>query len=103
MTEFTSPSRKGFIHGCVLVALYGLQQESLLEARHHKYADWNDHPTYAECKRLIEAIREGKAVTTSFDNIDALMAHTRQTLRVSYEEWEQSTPLTYVKHEGQAK
>ena len=95
-TEFTSPSRAGLILGAALVAIYGLQQESLLEARHWKYDNWDDHKTYAECKRLYAALRAGQAVSTSFERIVDLMAHTRQTLRVSLEEWERVVPLTLI-------
>lgn len=94
--SFTTPSRAGLVLGSALVALHGLQQESLLEARHWKYEDWNEHKTYAECKRLYAALRAGEAVSTSFERIVDLMAHTRQTLHVSLEEWEAAVPLTLI-------
>lgn len=93
-----TPSRKGLILGAALVALHGLQQESLLEARHWKYENWDDHKTYAECKRLYAALRAGQPTSTSFERIVDLMAHTRQTLRVSIEEWEDAVPLTLIDH-----
>lgn len=93
---FTSPSRAGLILGSALVALHGLQQECLLEARHWKYENWDDHTTYAECKRLYALLRAGQAASTSFERIVDLMAHTRQTLRVSLEEWEAVVPLTLI-------
>lgn len=92
----STPSRKGLILGAALVALHGLQQESLLEARHWRYENWDDHKTYAECKRLYAALRAGQSASTSFERIVDLMAHTRQTLHVSIEEWEDAVPLTLI-------
>jgi hypothetical protein len=94
MPEYTVPSRAGLLVGAALVALHGLQQESILQARHWGYDDWNKHETYAECKRLIAALRRYEPVTTTFKSVMDLMAHTCQTLRVSVEEWEASVPLT---------
>lgn len=91
--EFTVPSRRGLLIGAAMVALYGRRQEALLAARHHGLEDWKKHPVYAECDRLIEALRTGQTVTTSFEDLIDLMAHTRQMMRISLEEWEQSVPL----------
>ena len=95
MTEYVTPGRAGLILGAVIVALYGLQQEYLLAARHWKYEDINDQPVYAECKRLIAALKRNEKVATVFDTIMDRMAHTRQILHVSYEEWEATVPISH--------
>ena len=91
--ELTIPSRQGLILGGALVALAGLMKERALEARHFGYADSNRHRGYALAKQALEALRTGERFVTEDERILDLMAHTRQTMRVSYEEWEASVPI----------
>ncbi len=91
--EFAVPTRKGLILGAALVALYGLRQERNLEARHFGYADSNEHAGYALCKAAFDCLRRGETFATSDERILDLMAHTRQTLRVSFEEWDACVPI----------
>lgn len=94
MTEFTQPSRHGLILGAAIVALYGKSQEYALQARLDGRADPMDNHIYAEVNRVMTALRGHQAVQSNFEVVVDLMAHTRQTLRVSYEEWAECVPFT---------
>jgi hypothetical protein len=88
MPDFSQPSRQGLVLGAALVALYGLQQESLVAG------GALNHATFVECRRLIELLRSGKPATTGFERVIDRMAHAQQLMRVSYSEWAQCVPLT---------
>lgn len=89
-----APSRKGLVLGLALVALHGRRQESILAARHRGLADWSACPAYAECTRVLRALKEGQSPVTTNDNgLLDLMAHTRQLARVSLDEWVAAVPL----------
>lgn len=85
---FPGPSRKSLLVGAMLVALHGLQQETIAEARKWGYADWNEYADYARVRAAIDAVRHNRRHETSDHRILDLMAHTCQTLRVNHEEWE---------------
>lgn len=85
---FPGPSRSSLIAGAMLVALHGLQQCCIGEARRLGIEDWNQYGDYARCKEAIEAVKRGKRYETDDSRILDLMAHTQQTLRLGYEEWE---------------
>jgi len=91
--EVVTPPRKGLILGSAMVALAGLMKERALEARHFGYADSNLHAGYALAKMAMETLRRGGAFVTDDERILDLMAHTRQTMRVSYEEWDACVPV----------
>ena len=88
MPEFTVPSRKGLVLGAVQVALHGLLKERGLAARHANIDFPQKHEGYVRCERALDAVRNGQTVRTLDEQILDLMAHTQQTLRLSYEEWD---------------
>lgn len=94
MTEHTQPGRRGLILGAAVVALYGKCQEYALQARFDGRADPMQNHVYAEVHRVMTALRANQPVQSNFEVIVDLMALTRQTLRVSYEEWSECVPFT---------
>jgi hypothetical protein len=94
MPEFTAPSRHGLVLGAALVALHGLRKEYVLGAIHWGYSNENRYQPYALVSEAISALTSGAAFKTDDERILDLMAHTRQLMRISYEEWEACVPLT---------
>jgi len=88
MSNTGSVSRESLIVGSMLVALHGLEQVTIGEARRLGIADWRQYPDYIRCKEAIAAVRANRRYETDDVRILDLMAHTQQTLRVGYEEWE---------------
>lgn len=87
------PSRRGLIAGAALVALHGLRREV---AHTSDSDDLDTVPLYAEVQRLIAAVQAGERTSTDYERIVDLLAHTRQTLRVSYQEWEDCVPVHLI-------
>lgn len=86
---YSAPSRVGLIRGAVLVALHGFEQVAITQARHFGNKDFMSCSDVVEARRIADAVRGGQRVQVHHDRIGDLFAHTRQTLRISYEEWEE--------------
>ena len=87
--EFTLPSRNGLILGLALVALECRKKVHALEARYFGYADPRAHAGYHGIEEALATLKRGEELVTDSEEILDLLAHTRQTARVSLEEWEQ--------------
>ncbi len=93
MESITYPTRKGLILGAVLVQLHGHRREAITEfrirARHANRpdADWTKDPLIRDIDACEKSVRSGGPVRTANQEIIDTLAHTCQTLRVSYEEW----------------
>ena len=85
--ENASPSRQGLIVGAALVAIHGLKAELTFTARTFNQEP-AEHYGVQTCAQVEKALRAGETLHVRHERIIDLLAHTRQTLRVDYDEWE---------------
>ncbi len=93
--EYTHPPRKALILGAVIVGLNGLQQEFITAYRRQSDAGADtDWAKYMALKLLASELRHGKGENFVTEDVLILdmMARIRQTLGVSYPEWESLFP-----------
>jgi hypothetical protein len=93
MSDFSQPSRTGLILGAAIVALQGVRNEYTLQARHFGNTDYASHPGYVEATRVMEALRHGQPVESSFERVVDVLAFVQQALRVSHDEWALCVPF----------
>jgi hypothetical protein len=100
MTEYTNPSRQALIIGAAIIALRGLEDRFVEEARRNNLgkpdADYNDNVRVIEIRELIDAVKNQRACATDDVAVTDMLAYAQQTLRVSHDEWES---LVRVRHQ----
>jgi hypothetical protein len=94
MEPISYPTRKGLVLGAVLVQLHGHRREAIaafrIRARHANRpdADLSKDPIIRDIAACEKSVRSGGPVRTANQEIIDALAHTHQTLNVSYDEWE---------------
>lgn len=82
--EYNTPYRGGLIVGAANLALEYLRNSQVLR---------KDKAAAAETKRVMDAVLVGSYCETTSREVIECLAHARQALRVSYEEWEDTVKV----------
>lgn len=83
--EYNTPNRSGLVVGAANLALEYLRNSQVLR---------KDKEAAAETKRVMDAVLVGSQCKTTSREVIECLAHARQALRVSYEEWEDTVKVT---------
>lgn len=86
--EYNFPSRRGLVAGAANLALEYLRNSQVLR---------KDSKAAAETKNVMNAVLTGSRYETTSREVNECLAHARQAMRISYEEWEDVVKVTYNK------